>query len=190
MKISSYTGIIIGDIVDSQRLEVNQWMEALKAFLNSYGPSPQDWQIFRGDSFQFEVSSPANALNTALHLKAHLRSHSNATVRLGIGIGQVEYRSDQITESQGEAFVNAGKAFDGLKKATLAMHTPWKNVNKSIASSVEMAMYIVEDWSVAEAEAYRILLEKPDINQTEMAQILGITQGRVSDRLKRAGNQH
>ncbi|NNE25822.1 MAG: winged helix-turn-helix transcriptional regulator [Saprospiraceae bacterium] len=187
MKKPNYTAIILGDIVDSQKIPVDQWMTPLKSFLDCQGPSPSTWQIFRGDSFQLEVQDASRVLDTALHLKAHLRRHCDATVRLGIGIGEVDYRSNQITESQGKAFVFAGKAFDGLKKRTLALQSPWRLLNKSIDATVDMAMYIVEDWSIAEAEAYSLWADNPDINQTEMAQRLGITQGRISDRLKRAG---
>lgn len=50
-----------------------------------------------------------------------------------------------------------------------------------------MALLTIDSWSVNSAEVFKIVLENPEITQKEIAKMLSITQGRVSERQKRAG---
>ena len=114
------TGIITGDIINSKKSDPKQWLNALKTILNSYGKSPLTWEIYRGDSFQLEVN-PNLALEACILIKATIKQFENIDVRLAIGIGEKEYHSESITESNGSAFVNSGECFENLKKTTLAI---------------------------------------------------------------------
>ena len=51
-------GIITGDIVNSRKLSSKIWIDGFKQLLNTFGKSPIEWEIFRGDEFQFEVKNP------------------------------------------------------------------------------------------------------------------------------------
>lgn len=182
------TSILTGDIINSRKNNNNSWLESLKEILKTFGESPKNWQIYRGDSFQLEVEDAEKAFYAALKIKAQLKYILNIDVRIGIGIGKKEYNTSKITESNGEAFINSGFAFDNyLKKQNLAIKTPWKNIDEEINIAFDLALLTIDSWSVNSAEVFKISLEKKDATQKEIGVILGITQGRVSERQKRAG---
>jgi hypothetical protein len=121
--------VITGDIVASRKL-VNQekWLLPLKFLLNSWGTSPKDWKLERGDYFQIEIGDPSEALKKAFEIKALIKKVeplderkkiSTIDVRLSIGIGEKTYAGESISESNGQAFINAGDKFDLLKKENI-----------------------------------------------------------------------
>ncbi|ARV14352.1 sigma factor-like helix-turn-helix DNA-binding protein [Polaribacter sp. SA4-12] len=180
--------IITGDIINSRKSSNQKWLSELKLVLSFFGTSPKYWQVYRGDSFQLEIENCESALNTVLRIKSHLKSTANVDVRLSIGIGEKEFNVDRITESNGEAFVNSGFAFDNyLKKQNLAIKTPWKEIDEELNIAFNLALLTIDSWTKNSAEVFKISLEKQDVTQKEIGAILGITQGRVSERQKRAG---
>jgi hypothetical protein len=182
------TSILTGDIINSRKKDDNFWLKTLKETLHTFGESPKYWQIYRGDSFQLEIEDCENALYAALKLKSYLKSRENIDIRIGIGIGKKEFNVDKITESNGEAFINSGFAFDNyLKKQTIAIKTPWQDLDEEFNIAFDLALLTIDSWTQNSAEVFKISLEEENATQKEIAAILGITQGRVSERQKRAG---
>lgn len=182
------TSIITGDIINSTKTKQPKvWLDLLKQELNEVGKEPMVWQIYRGDSFQVEVEDVAEVLKTAIKIKAAIKSIKGLDVRMAIGIGEKSYEAPKITEANGEAFVNSGKLFENLKKDTLAIRSPWPEVDEQVNLMLDLALLTMDNWTQNSAEIVKLSLEMPDATQTELASKLGITQGRVSDRQKRAG---
>tara|TARA_R110002126_G_scaffold87465_4_gene210493 strand:+ start:7459 stop:8073 length:615 start_codon:yes stop_codon:yes gene_type:complete len=182
------TSILTGDVIKSRRNQNVAWLEELKEVLNFFGKSPKYWQIYRGDSFQLEIENCEEALFAALKIKSHLKSSINVDVRIGIGIGKKEFNTNKITESNGEAFISSGFAFDTyLKKQTLAIKTPWQEIDEELNIAFELALLTIDSWSQNSAEVFKLSLESENKTQKEIAEILKITQGSVSERQKRAG---
>lgn len=180
------TSVITGDIINSKKSASKQWLDALKAILNRYGNSPLKWEIYRGDSFQLEVS-PEDALEACLLIKAAIKQFEHIDVRLAIGIGEKTYQSDTITESNGSAFVNSGECFESLKKTTLAIKSPFEPFNIAINIMLELAQLTLNHWTSTSAILVKTALENPHLNQNQLAEILERTQGNISQGLKRAG---
>lgn len=180
------TSIITGDIINSQKSSPKLWLEALKTILNNYGNSPLTWEIYRGDSFQLEVA-PKQALEACLLIKSTIKQFENIDVRLAIGIGEKTYQSSKITESNGSAFVNSGECFENLKKTTLAVKSPFNEFDNSINIMLELAQLVLNNWTSTSSLLVKTTLENPDLNQTQLAEILERTQGNISQGLKRAG---
>ncbi|MDD3286634.1 MAG: hypothetical protein PHI14_03960 [Bacteroidales bacterium] len=67
--------VITGDIIASRKL-VNQdkWLLPLKTLLDTWGKSPKDWKLDRGDFFQIEIDNIEEALKKALEIKALIPS--------------------------------------------------------------------------------------------------------------------
>ena len=107
--------ILTADIINSRKLSSKKWMADLKAFLNTFGKSPNDWEIYRGDEFQLEIRNPEDALLVAYQLKAFFKC-INLDIRISIGFGERTYKARKITESNGSAFIRSGETFDTLKK--------------------------------------------------------------------------
>jgi hypothetical protein len=182
------TSILTGDIINSRKNSDHFWLKPLKETLGSFGESPKYWQIYRGDSFQLEIENCENAFYAALKLKSHLKATENIDVRIGIGIGKKQFNVDKITESNGEAFINSGFAFDNyLKKQTIAVKTPWQEIDEEFNIAFDLALLTMDSWTKNSAEIFKLFLESKNSTQKEIAGMLGITQGSVSERYKRAG---
>lgn len=180
--------VITGDIINSQAIEREvDWNSELQRLLSGFGTSPKDWQVYRGDSFQLVSYQPENALRIALKLKAGFKQHKELDVRMAIGVGSIEHHREQVLQSSGEAFVNSGRKFDSLKKQTLALKTPWQELDESINLLINLALLTVDNWPESSAEVVLARLEHPEATQTDIAALLSIPQSRVSERLSRAG---
>lgn len=190
--------ILTGDIVDSRKLESPEiWILPLKSLFSTWGSSPKTWEIFRGDSFQLEISEPQNSLLAALQIKALMKSLANSDqskrtspvdVRLAIGIGEKTYTSDQITESNGPAFIRSGERFETLKSEgnQLAVASPWPDFDREINLILRLASIQMDSWSISSGELLIEILKNPARNQTELGKLLGIGQNAISKRFKAA----
>ena len=105
--------ILTADIINSRKLPSKKWMDDLKAFLNTFGKSPNDWEIYRGDEFQMEIKNPEDALLVAIQIKAFFKS-INLDIRISLGFGDKTYKTRKITESNGSAFIRSGEQFETI----------------------------------------------------------------------------
>ena len=188
--------IIKGDIVSSRKIENSEkWLLPLKGLFNEWGKSPGQWEVVWGDSFQLEVDRPEEALRKALRVKALIKkivsdetNKSLIDVRMAIGIGEKSYSGERITESNGEAFINAGEKFEELEKEkfNLLVKSPWPDFDGEMNLFIRLASVFMDKWSVASAELVEVALKHPNYTQNEIGRRLGIKQNSVSGRWKRA----
>lgn len=178
--------IITGDIVGSRKIK-ESWLVSLKAALKVVSAPNSKGEIYRGDSFQVEVE-PSEAMKAVAYLKACIRINKPADVRMGIGIGEVKRKRKKLAESSGDAFVNSGEAFDGLKQAkvNLAIKTDDQNFDEEINVLIKLSLIAMDSWGVVAAEMVKLALEHENVVQSELAAISGRTQSSVSEALKRA----
>lgn len=179
--------ILTGDIMRSETIHPKEWMPLLKSFLKKQGHTPGDWEIYRGDAFQLKLL-PAEALFKSMHLKSILKQQASLDVRLSIGLGELSYNTEKITESNGTAFVRSGRKFDSMKeeKTTLAFATGNENADATLNLMARFASLIMDNWSPTAAEIVALSLEKPEWNQQQIAEKLKINQSAVSQSRKRA----
>jgi len=183
------TSVITGDIINSRGLEdPNIWMTGLKELLESIGPGPQTWDIYRGDSFQLEVKDPEQLFMTGLRIKATIKSVKGIDVRMALGIGEKQYAAERITESNGEAFLYSGELYEKLKneKLTMAIRSPWPNWDTEMNLYFKLALIAMDQWKSKTAQLVKAVLSHPEKGQQEIADLLGIQQAAVSQGLKRA----
>ena len=178
--------ILTGDIKNSTEYKTSEWMPKLKTALDYYGSEPQQWEIYRGDSFQLE-STPEKALEAAVYIKACIKQFRNIDVRIAIGLGDKSHDADKITESNGSAFVHSGRCFEELKKQNLALKSDHKNFNEHINLLLELALLTMDDWTPAISLTIKNAIENPKKNQKELAAILRKSQGNISEELNRGG---
>ncbi len=182
------TSIITGDIIGSRKtINPDVWLKPLKEFFNTIGQEPAGWQFFRGDSFQLEVKEVERALQVAIQIKALVKSIDKLDVRMAIGIGSKTYEAPSISESNGDAFFRSGELFEKLKKKTLVIKSPWKEIDTQVNLNLELALLVMDKWTQNSAEIVKLSLDMPEATQQKLGEKLHITQGRVSDRQKRAG---
>jgi len=180
--------IITGDIVHSQKAAPKIWLNALKEVLNKTGKSPLTWEIYRGDSFQLEVTDPAEALTRAIHIKASVKCIKDIDVRMAIGLGDKSHNADSITESNGTAFVLSGERYEQLakEKLNMAIASPWKDFDKDMNLYIRLALIAMDTWTPNSSEIVKTVLEHTGKSQEELGKLLGIKQNAISNRLKRA----
>lgn len=178
--------ILTGDIKNSTEHDVTNWLPKLKTALTQYGQEPQQWEIYRGDSFQLETT-PEKALEAAVYIKACLKQLRGIDVRIAIGLGDKSHDSAKLTESNGSAFVNSGRCFEELKKQNLALKSDHESFNDHINLLLELALLTMDDWTPAISLTIKNAIENPNKNQKELAAILSKSQGNISEELNRGG---
>lgn len=176
--------VLTGDIINSQ--SNNKWQKVLVSVLNTYGTEPEQWEIYRGDSFQLEVEAQ-KGLEAAIHIKATLKTFSNLDVRIAIGLGEKNYESKKVTQANGSAFVHSGTAFDSIKKNTLVIQSENTDFDKILNLMLSLATLTMDVWPPVTASIIKKQLEQPLLNQTELSEVLGKSQSAISKALNRAG---
>lgn len=180
--------IITGDIVNSQKARPEKWVIALESTLNQYA-GKDNWEIYRGDSFQAEI--PVNNLfNALIGIKTAIKSIPPIDVRMGIGVGEKDYTNKSLTKSNGQALVFSGKVFDALKKETLAIQTPWEDVNEQLNVILELTSFIMNDWNHNLSWLINQALTHQNLAQVELSEKLNKKQSQISRDLKRAGYEY
>ena len=179
--------VITGDIVNSEQYPSSIWMPLLKKVLKKYGEQPEIWDIYRGDEFQVKTS-PLEALEAAIKIKAVIKSVKNLDVRLAIGIGDETYSGGRITEANGSAYKRSGRMFEALKeeKRTLALASGNDSLDQMLNLMIKIALDFMDDWSTVSANTAAYILQHPESSQEAVASHFKIQQSAVSQRQKRA----
>jgi hypothetical protein len=190
--------VITGDIINSRKVDkASLWLGPLKKLLGTWGRTPEIWEIYRGDSFQFKVREVEKALWHAICIKALIKSIAipdsedrtgRVDVRMSIGIGEEGFRAKRITESNGPAFVRSGDQFEKLQleKVNLSLQSPWPEWDSDMNLKIRLALIVMDNWSINSGQLMGIILQQPQLKQTEISRILGIEQNSVSGRYSRA----
>ena len=179
--------ILTADIINSRKLSSKKWMSDFKQLLNSFGKSPNDWEIYRGDEFQLEIKNPEDAFLIAFQLKAFFKS-INLDVRMSLGFGDKTYKTKKITESNGSAFIRSGELFETLKKQkiNLAVNSGNPDFDEEFNLILQLSMSFMDSWLQQSAEFVLVAIQNPTLSQEEIGLKLGINQAAVSRRQKRS----
>jgi len=176
--------VLTGDIINSRKaISAEEWLSVLKEALGS----KDNWEIFRGDSFQIKVEV-SEALLKAIYIKSCLKTLKNIDARIAIGIGKEGYNAEKLSESNGEAFIFSGEKFELLKKekVSLAIKTPSPDFDYEFNIALKLALIAIDKWTPLVAEMVKLAIENPEASQLELAEITGKTQSSVSEALSRA----
>lgn len=179
--------VITGDIVNSRVVNAEAWLNELKHGLSFYGKEWKDWEVYRGDSFQLKIEVE-KALVAAIRIKSVVKQIKELDVRIAIGIGEIDFETDRVTESNGSAFSFSGECFENLKKSKLQIKSPWRDFDYSINLMLDLAALTMDNWTPISAQFISIALTYPELNQVELAERLNKkSQGTISEGLKRGG---
>ncbi len=178
--------VIVGDIINSRTTSAEVWLDILKAVLDMYGQRPKVWDIYRGDSFQLMLNAEA-AIKVSFHIKAGIKQIDQLDVRLGIGLGDIDFQSDKVTTSNGSAFLRSGESFEALKKQNMLISSRHQNFDDAINTMLGLALYIANRWTPTVSKVIKLAIENPDLRQQELAERLEKSQSNISEALKRGG---
>ncbi|MEC4114113.1 SatD family protein [Myroides pelagicus] len=177
--------VITGDIVNSRSVDPNEWHIPLRNFLSKAITDQTKWEIYRGDSFQIQTDI-SSAFELMLLIKALIKQVPKLDVRMSLGIGESEYEVEKITESYGQAYINSGEAFEGLKDKTLLLKTPSKDFDEYFNPILGVVSFIADQWKPETARAFFYGLYYKDELQKEISEKMGINNTTLSRALKRA----
>ena len=179
--------IITGDIINSQETDSENWLPKLKELLGKWGKTPTDWEVYRGDEFQIKCSID-DVFWKALSIKSLIKQFENLDVRIAIGIGEEQYSSEKITESNGTAYVNSGRLLNEIKNEgkTFAIKTPNEGINADFNILFKWSSLDFDSWTVAVSEIVHLLMMDKNLTQDDLAKKLNISQSSVSQRIKRS----
>lgn len=192
----SWIGVITGDIVNSTEIlnsgHREKLLEVLHTTVDEIGRNilreDLKMELFRGDSFQILIDNIYFAVDIAVMIRARLIASSLDNIRwdarIGVGIGEREFMSGSVNESDGEAFRNSGKAFDSLKSNNrLAVLTPDEDFNEELEVSTTFADNIISDWTITQAKTIHPFLLRIGATQKEIAKETGASPQVISKRL-------
>lgn len=185
--------VITGDVIQSRKApDKGIWLNRLKKLFEHFQHESRA-EIFRGDSFQWELQKPEDALLAAFMLRARIRSEkalydNKVDLRMGIGIGELSYVSSSVAESDGEAYHFSGHQLDDLQKSgeKISLQTKWAKLNEEMEVSLQLANAIMDDWSRNSAEIATFIFMDKKYTQTALAEKLGISQPAITKRIGRA----
>lgn len=179
--------VITGDIINSQHADTEVWITKLKNLLENWGNAPQVWEIYRGDEFQFKCNID-DVFWHFLAIKSLIKSQENLDVRIAIGIGQENFSSEKITESNGSAYVNSGRLLNDLKSDgdTVSIKTSNDSIDRDLNILLKWASKDFDKWTMATSEIIHEMIMNQDITQEDLAKKFAISQSSISQRLKRA----
>lgn len=175
-------GVITADIINST--QNHDWQDFITPQLNKLGTSPKDWNIYRGDSIQLRIDNPDEILEVALMLKSAIKQHKNCDIRMTLGIGKERLRSSKVTLNSGEAYEYSGRLLEEISQ-NIEIKTAWQELDLGLNAGLNMLNALAEQWTPNSAKAINYRLNKPDLNQNELAKILETTQSNVSRVLSR-----
>lgn len=192
--------VITGDIVDSSKITkkehsllLNTLKSAFEKATSLYADQGETipFDIFRGDSFQGLISHPESALEASLLIRGSLRKNqpeSSAVswdARTAIGIGTIDYKPQNISEGDGEAYRRSGPLLDKMKThQRLSILTPWEELNEEMNVQAALLDAIIAKWSPEQAEIVLELLEGK--SRKIISQQFNISQAAVHYRVKGA----
>ncbi len=178
--------VITGDIINSSSIkDRNPLIKRLKQeFADLEKVKSNSFSLYRGDAFQ-GICLPNDAFLIYLKIKA-LLMNQKSDVRIAIGIGPVEHMKKNIAESDGTAFRLSGRTLDTLKPENkkFMIKTTSDEINKELELECSMLDALLSNWSVKSSEVIYHVLE--DKTQLEIAELVGISQSAVQQRLKTA----
>lgn len=179
--------VITGDIINSQHADTEVWITKLKNLLDTWGSSPATWEIYRGDEFQFKCNID-DVFWHFLAIKSLIKSQENLDVRIAIGIGEENFSSEKITESNGSAYVNSGRLLNDLKSDghTVSIKTSNDSIDRDLNILLKWASKDFDNWTMATAEIIHEMIMNQDYTQEDLAKKFTISQSSISQRLKRA----
>ncbi|AOW10025.1 SatD family protein [Flavobacterium gilvum] len=178
--------VITGDIINSRNVNSEIWLPKLKEYFSEITLTTKKWEIYRGDSFQIEVT-PENALEIAIGIKALIKSNSKLDVRMSIGIGEKSFEGEKITESNGSAYINSGESFEKIKNNTLILKSPFQEFDDYLNPILRLLSFIGNNWKPVTSETIFYTLKNKELLQKEIAEKLSKDKTTINKALKRGG---
>lgn len=173
--LAVFTGDIVrsGDLDSAGLAEVFASLTQAAHCVAVWPDSTSVFTRFRGDGWQMAL--PAHfALRAALVMRAAVRATGKARdTRIGVGIGAARLTADDLASAEGPAFVQSGRALDGIKRNIL-MAAP--DAPLVLRAALPLADRIAQGWTPKQAQIAIHMLAPLPPTQDALADVLGHTR--------------
>ncbi|WP_126972645.1 transcriptional regulator [Gynurincola endophyticus] len=183
----SYYAFLTGHILRMEEIPTQHWMHSLKTVLMQFGHQGADWEIYNSDHFLLKTP-PNQALEAMLLVKAYIRQHKGLDVKIGAGIGTINYHGSKISEANGSAHEFAVHCIEQMKKEKMCIKTAMPSFNEQMNIMLKLLGTYTDSWTTSTAPIVVKALSTPWANQQQLARLLNFkSQSTISEALKRAG---
>ncbi|MCT4614747.1 MAG: transcriptional regulator [Marinifilaceae bacterium] len=176
--------VITGDIIKSRKVNSEIWLPDLERYFSEIIDNSSQWEIFRGDSFQLEISVD-KALEVALCIRAIVKSNNLINVRISIGLGTKNFQGKTILESNGTAFHYSGDGLTNMKFRTLCLKSSMPEFDSSINTMLDLVSFISSAWKPITAQTIFLALTNREWKQKDLAKKLSKNNSTISKSLNR-----
>lgn len=196
--------VLTGDIVGSSRLSVEERRELHSRFRNSAERLERRFgervlhtpEIVRGDSWQFAIARPRDALRMALFFRALIRlslPDAGIDTRIAIGFGTVDFLpGEDLSSGDGQAYRLSGEGLEQLQKPfRMGLFFP-QDARSNLTGALDVIVKLIDreagKWTEAQAESLAgalLGLTQQTIASDWVSR--DITQQAVAQNLERAG---
>ncbi|MBL4630645.1 MAG: hypothetical protein JKY14_05615 [Paraglaciecola sp.] len=188
----SIVGVITGDIVDSQKIEPENYDNMLYTLERTFTELKErrdvTFEIYRGDAFQAIFSNPVDAVKSAVIIRLALKTAiSSFDVRQNVGIGGVTSRRSDIKTSTGEAFTLSGKGLDNIRSSYIAVTTNNKQFQSKIGLLTKFLDAHLSGLTLIQSETLLCYLTSEDKSHEFIASSLSKTRSNTT-KLLNAGH--
>jgi hypothetical protein len=188
--------VITGDIKNFTKLADKDralLIGKTEALLKEMVARKRDAQIFRGDSYQLQLTNITQAIKKSIQLLCWFKmnsdreNHISISTKISIGIGGIAYEGNNVLDSDGEAYHLSGRNFDKLEKEEqIRLTTNDEKHNKLYKVIFMFINMIAKGWTVSQAETIYQMLDMKDITQKELARQLKMSQPNIAKSLRAA----
>ena len=191
-KLTSYAGVLTGDITDSQSYtdkDFGNILTALKQHLSGYAKQyVGHFDIYRGDAFQLVVNQPQYSMHIALGLRLALKARTpSVDVRISVAVGEAYFRPKEVKTGTGEAFVLSGRGLDSIKPNYLTFSSSNTELESKTQLLTRFADTHVSGLTQTQSETLLTYLEASDKSHDNIAALLDKNRSNVS-RILNASN--
>ena len=196
--------VLTGDIVGSSRLSTDERRALHSRFNQSAARLEKEFagqilhkpEIVRGDSWQFAIADPREALRMALFFRALIRitlPDADIDTRIAIGFGTVDFLpGENLSSGDGQAYRLSGEGLEELQKTfRMGLFFP-AEARSDLTEALDVIVKLIDreagKWTQAQAESFAGALL--GLTQQEIASdwvARDITQQAVAQHLERAG---
>lgn len=201
------SGVITGDIINSSKISPNvreALYKGLEAYFKVLAKKQEGFkaETNQGDWFQAYCKDASMVLRNVLLIKTWLKSFpvekeslrfkkempKSVDARMTLGIGEVDFLSSRLGNSDGAAFRLSGRMLEKIKKTsrTLAGEIEdKKEINQELEVMLQMLDFIVGKTTSLQCQVIHRKLQ--GMKETEIAAELKILQSAVNQRSTAAG---
>ncbi|MEZ5072265.1 MAG: hypothetical protein R2751_15210 [Bacteroidales bacterium] len=202
MTVKAHFAVIAGELAPGTTVSREQFSKVPDLIRASFQavnrmtvePGVLKYEILRMDEFMGLSENPLYAMRSLIMLIGAFRFLSfrelgiKIHLRASLGLGPVEFAGDLIRESDGTAFRNASHGLEKMKRDQhLVIHPGEKKTEEEFNLTCRFMDILIRNLSDEQSEA--LFLSLSGKNQSEISQMLGISQPAVNRRLKAANAQ-